>query len=213
MKNKNLILFIILLIISTIVFVFPVIFKGNQLTPKTQLAAFISSERYISADELVNKLVNKDPSIVLVDIRSGVEFKQYHIPTAINIPFDSLFNDEYQAVINQEKVAVILYSNDHLTADQAWFLCHSLGYKNLIVLKNGLNGFYNTILNPALPTEIMSQEEKELYDFRKAAGIYFGVPYHKVPEKTLTNTTVEKPIVKKVEPVKKVKVEVEEGGC
>ncbi|MDO9261488.1 MAG: rhodanese-like domain-containing protein [Flavobacteriaceae bacterium] len=213
MKNKNLILFIILLIISTVVFVFPVIFKENQLTPKTQLAAFISSERYISADELADKLVNKDPSFFLIDLRSDAEFKQYHIPTAINIPFENLLNDEHQAIINQEKVAVILYSNDHLTADQAWFLCHSLGYKNLIVLKNGLNGFYNTILNPTLPTETMSQEEKELYDFRKAVGIYFGVPYHKVPEKTLAKTTVEKPIVKKVEPIKKVKVEIEEGGC
>ena len=106
-----------------------------------------------------------------------------------------------------------MYSNDHLLADQAWFLCHSLGYKNLIVLKNGLNGFYNTILNPTLPTEISSQEVKELYDFRKAAGIYFGVPYFKVPEKTLTKTVVEKPTLKKVEPVKKVKVEIEEGGC
>ena len=213
MKNRNLILFILLLIISTIVFVFPVIFKGDQPTPKTQLAAFISSERYISADELADKLVNKDPSIVLIDLRTDAEFKQYHIPTAINIPFDSLLNDENQAVLNQEKVAVILYSNDHLIADQAWFLRHSLGYKNLIVLKNGLNGFYNTILNPALPTEIMSQQEKELYDFRKAAGIYFGVPYHKVPEKTVVKTVVEKPIAKKVEPVKKVKVELEEGGC
>lgn len=213
MKNKNLILFLFLLIISTIVFVFPLIFKGDKLTPKTQLAAFISSERYISADELADKLVNKDPSIVLVDLRSGSEFKQYHIPTALNIPFENLLNDENQVVLNQEKVAVILYSNDHLLADQAWFLCHSLGYKNLIVLKNGLNGFYNTILNPALPTEISSQEVKELYDFRKAAGIYFGVPYFKVPEKTLTKTVVEKPTLKKVEPVKKVKVEIEEGGC
>lgn len=213
MKNKNLILFIFLLIISTLVFVFPLIFKRNQLTPKTQLAAFISSERYISADELADKLVNKDPSIVLIDLRSDAEFIQYHIPTAMNIPFDLLLNDEHQTVLNQDKVTIVLYANNHLIADQAWFLCHSLGYKNLIVLKNGLNGFYNAILNPALPTEIMSQEEKELYDFRKAAGIYFGVPYHNIPEKSVTKTTAEKPTVKKVEPVKKVKVEIEEGGC
>lgn len=213
MKNKNLILFIFLLIISAIVFVIPAIFKGNQLTPKTQLAAFISSERYISADELADKLVNKDPSIVLVDLRSDAEFKQYHIPTALNIPFGSLLNEEHKTLLIQDKVSVVLYSNDHLTADQAWFLCHSLGYKNLIVLKNGLNGFYNTILNPPIATEMVSQEEKELYNFRKAAGIYFGVPYNKEPEKTLTKTTVEKPILKKVDLVKKVKIKVDEGGC
>lgn len=213
MKNKNLILFILLLIISTLVFIFPLIFKGNQLTPKTQLASFISSERYISADELANKLVNKDPSIVLIDVRSDTEFKQYHIPNAINIPFETLLSDENQAILNQDKVSLVLYSDDHLIADQTWFLCHSFGYKNLIVLKNGLNGFYNTILNPALPTEIMSIEEKELYDFRKAAGIYFGVPYQNIPKKTLTDTAAEKLTVKKVKLVKKVKVDVKEGGC
>lgn len=213
MKNKNLILFIILLIISILVFVFPLIFKRDKLTPKTQLAAFISSERYISADELADKLVNKDPSIILIDLRNNDEYKNYHIPTALNIPFENLLNDENKAVLNQEKVSIIFYSNDHLMADQSWFLCHSLGYKNLIVLKNGLNGFYNTILNPTLPTEISSQEEKELYDFRKAAGIYFGVPYHKVPEMTLTKEAVEKPTLKKVKTVKKVKIDIEEGGC
>lgn len=213
MKNKNLILFLFLLIISTLVFVFPIIFKNQKLTPDTQLAAFISSERYISADELADKLINKDPSIVLIDLRNETEYKKYHIPTSIHIPFDSLLNNQYQTILNQDKVNLVFYSNDHLIADQAWFLCHSLGYQNLIVLKDGLNGFYNTILNPSLPSEIASMEEKELYDFRKAAGIYFGVPYHSFPEKTRAKAVVEKPALKKVEPVKKVKIEIEEGGC
>lgn len=212
MKNKNLFLFLLLLIVSALVFIMPLLIKGVSLTPKSQLAEIISSERFITSDELADKLINKDPSIVLVDLRTNAEFEQYHIPTAINIPFDSLLVDENTSFLNQDKVSIVLYSNDYLIADQAWFLCNSLGYKNLIVLKDGLKGFYNTIFNPVLPEEKMDQVDFELYNFRKAAGIYFGVPYNTAPEKAVIKT-VEKPILKKVEPIKKVKVEVEEGGC
>lgn len=212
MKNKNLILFLFLLILSVIVFIMPLLFKGESITPKSQMAKFISSERYINADELADKLINKDPSIVLVDLRSATEFKQYHIPSAINIPFDSLLIDKNMEFFNQDKISIVLYSNDNLLADQAWFLVNSLGHQNLIVLKNGLKGFYNTILNPTMPLENSNQVDFDQYNFRKAAGIFFGVPYNTFPEKEAVKIA-EKPILKKVEPVKKVKIEIEEGGC
>jgi len=213
MKNKNLLLFLILLVVSTVVFIVPLLTSDEEITPSSQLAAFLSSERYISSDDLANYLVNKDPSIVLIDLRTEADFNSYHIPTAINLPFDQLLSDENQTLLNQHKQTIVFYSNDHLLADNAWFLTNNLGYKNIIVLKDGLNGFYNTILNPVLPTELASTEEQELYLLRKASGIFFGVPYNNAPEKAI-DKVVEKPaVVKTVEPAKKVKVEIEEGGC
>lgn len=213
MKHKNTILFSCLIILSLIVFVGPKVFKSDEKTPSSQMAEFMSTERYINSDDLAEKLINKDPSILLIDIRNKSEFDNYHIPTAINIPFENLLDDENKSIINQNKISIIFYSNDHLLADQAWFLTNSSGYKNLIVLKDGLNGFYETILNPNLPSEDMTQEEFEKYTFRKAAGIYFGVPYNTAPKKEIIKIEADKPVLKKVEPVKKVKVEIEEGGC
>lgn len=213
MKHKNTILFSCLIILSLIVFVAPKVFKSDEKTPASQMAEFMSTERYISADELADKLINNDPSIQLIDLRSKTEFDNYHIPSAINIPFETLLNEENKSTLDQDKISFIFYSNDHLLADQAWFLTNSSGYKNLIVLKNGLNGFYETILNPTLPAEGMTQEEFEKYTFRKAAGIYFGVPYNTAPEKEIIKKEIDLPVLKKVEPVKKVKVEIEEGGC
>lgn len=213
MKNINILLLIALLFLSAIVFIGPFVYTSDAKTPDSQLADFVNSERYIDADELADKLVNKDPSIQLIDLRGVAEFESYHIPTAKNIPFDLLLNDENKELINQDKVSLVFYSNDHYLADQAWYLTQSLGYNNIIVLKDGLNGFYETILNPTLPSDEMSREERQQYSYRKAAGIFFGIPYDAAPVKTEVKTEVVKAAPVKVVPVKKEKIEIEEGGC
>lgn len=212
MKNRNLILFLILLLVSTVVFIVPLFSSNDEVTPNTQLSDIISTERYLSSENLASFIINQDPSIVIIDIRTEDEFKQYHLPTAINIPFELLLNEENKSIVNQSKQTIVFYSNDHLLADNAWFLTKNLGYKNIIVLKDGLNGFFNSILNPEAPSTNASTDEKELYLLRKSSGIFFGIPFNNAPQKSAP-ILIEKPVLKKVEPVKKVKVEIEEGGC
>ena len=112
--------------------------------------------------------------------------------------------------LDQDEFDVILFSNTNFQADQAWILCSRLGYKNHRVLKGGLNEWFNTIINPPKPTENMPASAFELYSFRKAASIYFGVAY---PEAIKKQPVVKKVIPKKVIPVKKKKKKMPEGGC
>ena len=95
-----------------------------------------------------------------------------------------------------------------------------MGYKNLNVLKGGINTWFNTIINPKVPTENMASSEFELYTFRKAASMYFGVAY---PDKINKNSTIVKrssaskasniAAPKKVIVTKKKKKMPVEGGC
>ena len=112
--------------------------------------------------------------------------------------------------LDQGQYNVVLFSNDNFYADQAWILCNRLDYKNLHVLEGGVNKWYNTIINPLKPTENMPTEAFELYTFRKAASMYFGVAY---PEqfKVVAKKVTPKP--KKVITVKKKKKAPAEGGC
>ena len=91
--------------------------------------------------------------------------------------------------------------------------------KNLNVLKGGVNTWFNTIINPKKPTENMASNEFDLYSFRKAASMYFGVAY---PEKVSKKPTIVKKVSiaktssttpKKVIPKKKKKKMPVEGGC
>jgi len=180
--------------------------KNEGIAPDLFVKNLISSERYISTDLLADRLVNQDPAVLLVDVRSEEEFKDFALPNAINIPLENLLDENFEGFINQDIYDVILYSNDNFYADQAWIICNRLGYAKLYVLKGGLNEWFNTIISPKLPDETMPREAFELYSFRKAAGMYFGVGLKE-------SDTVSSLSVKKVIPVKKKKKRVPEGGC
>lgn len=168
--------------------------KHEGIEPEELLSKAISPERYISTDILADKLVNQDPSFILIDVREESEYTKYSLPNAINIPLKKLLDEESIPYLNQAQYNVILFSNDNFYADQAWVLCNRLGYKNLKVLKGGINNWYKTIINPPIPTEDMTSLDYELYNTRKAASMFFGVAY---PEQF----KVDKPIeVKKVAP-------------
>jgi len=204
-KREYQILAFILLFLAAGLVLLPKYQKNEGIMPELFVKNAISSERYIHTDLLADKLVNEDPSILLIDTRSEKEFNEFSLPNAINIPLKNLLDDDYIGYIDQDIYDVILFSNDSFYADQAWMLGNRLGFKNLYVLKGGLNEWFNTIINPKYPDETMPREAFELYDFRKAAGMYFGIGAPQSEKKS-------KP-VKKVVSVKKKKKRVAEGGC
>jgi len=185
--------------------------KHEGKKPQELLSNIISPERYISTDLIAHKLINRDPSFILIDVRDEKSFANYSLPNAINIPLKKLLDEESGAYLNQNQFDVVLFSNDNFYADQAWILCNRLGYKNMRVLEGGTNRWFSTIINPLKPTENMPAEEFELYSTRKAASMYFGVVY---PDQ-VTSDEAETKIVapKKVITVQKKKKKAPEGGC
>lgn len=184
--------------------------KHEGIKPELLLSKAISSERYISADELAHKIINQDPSILLIDVRDSSSFNKYSLPNSINIPLEKLLNEDSEAFLNQDQFDVILFSNDNFIADQAWLLCNRLDFKNLRVLDGGINTWFSTIINPPIPKESQPASDFELYTFRKAASMYFGVVY---PEPIIIEPVKKKAPPKKVVPVKKKKKMPVEGGC
>ena len=183
--------------------------KHEGISPEELLSNSISPERYITTDYLAGRIINQDPSYLLIDIRSEKEFKEYTLPNAINIPLKKIMDEESIPYLNQTQYDVVLFSNDHFYSDQVWIMCNRLGYKNMHVLKGGLNNWFRTIINPTKPGEDMPATAFELYSTRKAASMFFGVAY---PEE-VKQIVVKKVIPKKVITIKKKKKMPVEGGC
>ena len=183
--------------------------RHEGIGPEKFLSNAISPERYISTDDLAHKIINQDPSFLLIDVRDEESFKKYSLPYAINIPLEKLFDEDSEAYLNQDEFDVILFSNDNFQANQAWLLCNRVEYKNIRVLEGGISTWFNTIINPPIPKENMPAEAFELYTFRKAASMYFGVAY---PEQVKVVQS-KKVVPKKVITVKKKKKLPAEGGC
>ncbi len=209
---RYLILAAILIMLAGGLVLLPKYEKHEGITPETLLSNAVSPERYISTDELADRIINNDPSLLLIDVRDENDFKKYTLPSAINIPLNKVLEEDSEPYLDQDEYDVILFSNDNFYSDQAWILCNRLGYENLYVLKGGINTWFNTIINPKKPTENMASTEFKLYSFRKAASMYFGVAYPgKITKKSNTSKSVTTP--KKIVPVKKKKKMPVEGGC
>ena len=207
LSKRYIILASILLIAALGLVLLPAYQKNENITAENLLAKVINPERYTSADALADKIITKDPSLLLIDLREADEYNKYTLTQAVNIPFSDLLNPDYEGYLNQDQYDVVLFSNENFKADQAWLLLNRLGYKNLHVLNGGLNGWYHTILNPPKPSEDMPNEAYELYNFRRAAGLHFGVGIKAKEQKVVQK------VVKKVIPKAKKKKRKPEGGC
>ena len=207
LSKRYIILASMLLIAALGLVLLPSYQKNENITAENLLAKVINPERYITSDVLADKMITKDPSIILIDVRGVDEFTTYTLPNAINIPLSDILNADYQGYLDQDQYYVILFSNENFKADQAWLLLNRLGYGNLHVLNGGINGWYHTILNPPKPSEDMPNEAYELYNFRRAAGLYFGVGIKAKERKVV------KKAVKKIVPKQKKKKRKPEGGC
>ncbi len=163
--------------------------------------------RYITVDEVAQRIMEADPSYILVDIRSPEEYGKYTLNGAINIPFDSIMGSTLTNLLDADVYTVVLFSNGSRKADEAWLILRSYDYHNMKVMKGGLNAWYRNILDPLPPDEKFSDKQAwKRYMFRKGAQVFFtGIsPAGNVP--------APKPEKAAVPVVKRKKKEVT-GGC
>jgi sulfur-carrier protein adenylyltransferase/sulfurtransferase len=145
-----------------------------KLTADELLSEVNSRTQYISPETVADMIVNKDPSLQLIDVRSQEEFEKFSLQGSVNVPLADLLSEKYTDILNQEVKMNIFYSNGTLNANEAWMITRQLGYNNIYVLEGGLNYWFETILNPSLPAATSPDEEFAKYDFRKSAGQALG---------------------------------------
>ncbi|MBT3216869.1 MAG: rhodanese-like domain-containing protein [Candidatus Marinimicrobia bacterium] len=180
--------------------------KPFRLTASEMLNEVQYGSELIHPDELAEWLINNDPSIQLIDIRSRDEFQNFHLDGAINIPLNQLLDDEWVDFLDQDIKMNILYSNGTTRAHEAWMISRQLGYENNTVLMGGLNYWTETILNPNKPKSTSPDDEIAKYEFRKGASQYFGSGG--ISKTTSTKTKITKPKIKQ-----RKKKKAPEGGC
>lgn len=177
----------------------------NQIPAKEFLREIYNPARYLSTHQIAKRLIERDPSIFLVDVRTASEFEEYAIPGAFNIPLENILEEEWVDYLSQDGMDVVLYSNGDIYADQAWTLIAQQGVKNLYIMKGGVNQWFARIIQPVAPPETAPSEAFDLYAFEKAACIYFGG--------ASTNVESTAPVEKKTVVVRKKKKKAAEGGC
>jgi rhodanese-related sulfurtransferase len=146
--------------------------KVTAISPQQLAQAIIHEQDHVTAEEVAQWLIDKKPDLLIVDLRSAEEYAQYHIPQAVHVPFNELFENEATAMMSSDNT-VVLYSNGGTHAAQAWVLLRQMGIESYVLL-GGLNYWVEAILNPKAPDDLVADAEILKYEFRKGAAGYFG---------------------------------------
>jgi rhodanese-related sulfurtransferase len=176
----------------------------SPMTPEEMLLKANDQSRYLTTHFIAKRLIERDPSLFVIDVRMMDEFEAYNIPGSFNIPVEEILNEDWEAYIDQEGMDVVFYSTSDVFADQAWMLSTQKGYNNLFVMQGGLNEWFRTIIQPEAPDETAPTEAFELYYFERAACIYFG---------GASAGAASAPVAKKKVTVRKKEKKAAEGGC
>lgn len=138
-----------------------VILSSGAMDEAALLAAIEQAEDHIEPEELADRLLNGDRSLLLVDTRSAAEYAAFHIRGAVNILLPDLAAnlEPYR-----QGYMIVLYSNGMTHPAQARDSLARLGFTHVYILTDGLNGFMerclkpvslrSTLVNPAMAAKI-----------------------------------------------------------
>ena len=177
--------------------------KPKQMKAKQLLSELIQPTRFVNTDEIARMIIQKDPSLEIIDVRSEEEFNKFSLPNAINVPINTLLSPEGIENMGIPGTKVVFISNDDIKADQAWMLAKRQDFESIYVMKGGLNCWMETIIQPREPSEDSPITEFKKYEFRKGARLYFtGAKAESTETKKIT-----------VNVKRKKKTKAASGGC
>lgn len=135
-----------------------------------EAARYPRAVQMMTADELAFRILDRDPSLLMIDVRSAAEFSEMTLPGAVNIPIESMFGKEWRDVLGQWRKKKVFFADSEEQSVRAAMLARLLGYENIAALQGGLREFKRTILNARLPQRALSREERDTYRFRLKAA-------------------------------------------
>lgn len=147
--------------------------RGRALSiHERELATLVQHEvDHLDTATLAGWIIQARSDYRLLDLRDAAEFAAYHIPTAENIPVASL--EEFPLQRNE---TIVLYSDGGIHAAQAWMLLKAAGYRGVVTLRGGLEGWKDEVLFPVLPDQPTPQQQARLEHTLSVASFFGGRP-------------------------------------
>jgi rhodanese-related sulfurtransferase len=148
-------------------------YLGSKVKVNTKELALstVNNSDKINVLELADWIIKDKSDYTLVDLREEKEFTEYFIPTAVNIPLETL--PEAGLLRNQK---IILYADNNLESAQAWFILKSNDYRGVYLLDGGLENWKNEVLFPKLAADATTEQIVEFEKIKEICQFFGGVP-------------------------------------
>ena len=99
------------------------------------MAATLTRTEHVSVQQ-VREMIDTDPSVRIIDVRTGGEFETMHIPGSFNIPLDTL--NEHARMIADLDQTVVLVCQSGARASKAHGALTGEGKDHLHLLEGGI---------------------------------------------------------------------------
>ncbi|HAH23370.1 MAG TPA: hypothetical protein DCL77_06390 [Prolixibacteraceae bacterium] len=173
MERKYTILAVLMVVMALGLVVLPKRKEQKEIEPKALLSSLVEKSRYLSVDQVTHRIIENDPTLMLIDLRPADQFKLFALPGAVNISSDSSLCKSTLELLNQSGKDKVLYGNSDLISEKAWLIATRNSMNRMYVMKGGLNEWYNTIIVEKPINSAASSTELDLLSFRNAARQYF----------------------------------------
>ncbi len=160
--------------ISVVALGFLLLFMPDR---KTHLMAMVADANYLAAhpatvmevDELAFRIVDHEPKIMIVDIRSPESFAKKSLPGSSNIQMGDFFGKEWADLFSRRHVKKVIVGDDVAQEHAAYLLLERLGYENLAMLEGGYGEFEKKILTAGAFVPTGSRWDADVMQFREKA--------------------------------------------
>jgi uncharacterized protein len=127
--------------------------------------------RPMTADELALRLVDRDPRLLVVDLRDGADRKALPLPGAVAVPLEGMFSKEWTPLLGRRHATRVFVDEDGSRALAGALLAQRLGYDNVRALEGGVEGLRHTVLDFEPVRAPASPAEADAYRFRSEARV------------------------------------------
>jgi thiosulfate/3-mercaptopyruvate sulfurtransferase len=117
----------------------------DQTGESALLQRLQEGEDHVEPEDLADRLLTGDLSLLLIDIRTPEEYAAFHIKGAVNVAMADL---PAYVTSNGKGKTVVLYSNGMTHPAQARDTLERMGHRNVFLLTDGLEGFMQRCLKP-----------------------------------------------------------------
>ena len=85
-------------------------------------------------------ILRTNPNSILLDVRSNQEYREYHLPGAINLPLYDITPSNARSRITNKETTIIVYCATGHRSMEAFQKLKNIGYYNIYRIRNGLEG-------------------------------------------------------------------------
>jgi rhodanese-related sulfurtransferase len=135
--------------------------------------------RFISATDLAARIMRREPSLRVFDLRSRDEFDRFHVAGASHVTVGALRREPLP-----RDATVVLYANGLARASRAWRIAEDRSAE-AFVLRGGAQEWFVRVYEPRLAVDATAEERTAFEQAVPLSRFFGGKPLVDVPRSQL----------------------------